>query len=247
MSSDIIEPTTLVVRDNTIYDDTQPPVALYTASQSLTSLPKGDISSIKFHRVAENDGKPDDSDPAAAGGKPLFYLVHPLHADYRTDKPAYYMTSISRGGAGNIRLEASKPSFPAVKKAPQLTAHLSRNKSADDSELFAAEEELLFTIKSNWNGSTQTWTDAKGQEVAVQNSDDKSRLIASVKLEESVRDSLVAFWALCLWREMAEHKDVKREALEKLTPAQPQGQGDGKMWKRTGAMGGFAAGGGGGG
>ncbi len=241
--STIIEPTTLVVHDNNIYVDTLPRTILYTTSQSLTSLPQSNTSSIKFYRAAENVA-PLNKPESSSAHKPLFYLVHPLYADYRTDKPAYYMTSASPGGLGNIRLETNKASFPSVKKTSQLRAHLSGGKSAEDDELFAAEEELLFAVKSNWSGTTQTWTDADGGEVAVVNSDDRLKLFISARLDEETRDGLAATWALCLWREMAERKDVKREELEKLTPAQSQGYGNGKMWKRTAALGGLAAGGG---
>ena len=249
--SSIIEPTTLIVKDDKIYTDTQPPTHVYTTSRTVTSATQCGTSSIHLYRTNSESGPSSDSTNTH-----LFYLVHPLNADYRTDKPAYYITTASPGtGLGNIRLEAapSKSLFSPIKKTSQLIkAYLSPRKSSHDDELFvpSAEEELLFTTKGNWSGSVQKWMGAKDgddDEIAVVSGDDKMKLTVMVKMEEEVRDALVAMWMLCLWRDTAERKEVKMAALEKLTPPQVQGYGGDKMMKRTGALGGLAAGGAGGG
>jgi hypothetical protein len=252
--SSIVEPTTLILKDDKIYTDTQPPTQLYTTSRNVTSATQSGTSSVQLYRSTDSEYNSDISN--SSNNTHLFYLVHPLNADYRTDKPAYYITAASPGAClGNIRLEAAaKASFPSIKKrTAQVKAYLSRHKSSHDDELFVPSEEetLLFTAKANWSGTVQKWMDANDDEIAIASGgggggDAKmTTLDITVKMEDETRDALVAMWMLCLWREAAEKREVKMAALEKLTPAPVQGYGSDKTTKRTGALGGLAAGGGG--
>ncbi|KAJ6436060.1 Glycoside hydrolase family 43 protein [Purpureocillium lavendulum] len=116
---DIAEPARLVLQERLIVEGTS---TAYRMDQSVTSPLK---SSIVFERVQ----------PETAP-QHVFYLVHPPHAQYRTDKPAYYMTAVATPALGNMRLAPSKQHL----QRPSFTGMLSPGRTSSHAPLFAAAE-----------------------------------------------------------------------------------------------------------
>ncbi|KAM5344328.1 hypothetical protein ACJ41O_012865 [Fusarium nematophilum] len=194
-------------------------------------------SSAVFERVEYDD--PEGSKGISSLkqlNKHLFYLAHPVNAQYRKDLPAYYITSVSAEMPGNIHLEVSK----TLLQKTEFKAMLSANKTSADDVLFDEQtQQTLFSIKPKWAGGQHQWTDSDGHKVAYEGGKgDEHKLVILAPLKRQTRDALVALWALRLWHDTAESKAAKREELENLTaPTTPSAYPDMKMAKRTGALG----------
>ncbi|RYP07959.1 hypothetical protein DL764_002187 [Monosporascus ibericus] len=192
-------------------------------------------TSVVFERVDHDPHeKTESTEPKKQHNRHLFYLAHPAGAQYRTDRPAYYITSVSPGGLGNIHLETSKSTFQNT----EFKALLSVEKSASDSPLFNETPEPLFDAKLKWMGGHYTWTDSDGRQVAYENKKrDRQRLVVTAAMRRKMRDALIATWCLRLWHDTAESREAKRDAMERLTPADcMDGYGDMKLAKRVGAL-----------
>lgn len=267
----------------------------YHISWSVTSIPqKG--SSVVFERVEEEQGKTesaattiadhneaekeiDGSGMASADSQQqkrqhLFYLAHPAGAQFQTDTPAYYLTTVlPMEMLGNIILEPTALSsgvhFPG-KKRPAFKALLHAGKSSRDAPLFDDKKDSLPPLFAatpisrakrwmgkggNTNGShrcSYTWTDSEGKQVAYEEegagkgAQRQHKLIVTAPMERAKRDALVALWCLRLWHDTAESKEARRDAIERWTPPESAWgyTGNDKMAKRGNALTGFAAGGG---
>ncbi|PGG98062.1 hypothetical protein AJ79_08994 [Helicocarpus griseus UAMH5409] len=269
-SRDILPPTALTITGSTISADSIP---LYRLSNDIQSLSQK-ISSVLFERVEPAHAQPSPAPfpekappefspspaPAPTQTTPLLYLVHPLHAQYRTDLPAYYLTSLSHSMPGNIRLATTKSRLPGHK--PEFSALLYRGTDAKSQPLFDDNEDktqqqhgqLLFGAKTkNWAGAGRyRWVDGEGREVAVEkdiggrgnvtSEDGVKKLVVTAPIQRGLRDALVAAWMLRVWFERAESKEAKREALDALTPAQAS-VADMKYLKSTVALAGVGGGG----
>ncbi|KAJ5808303.1 hypothetical protein N7474_009572 [Penicillium riverlandense] len=205
-ASDILEPTVLELSNQSILSASTPVYQL-NGSVTTTSL-KG--SSIIFERI---NGTPNITDEAAPKSrtKHLFYLVHPLNAEYRTDVPAYYITSASGDGTtiGNIRFEVSKKS---IFQKTEFKALLSPKRSASDTPLFTDAEKVLFHVQPKWKGGRYEWVDSDRKHLAFQDSKgDQQKLIITMAMRREVRDALVALWMLRIWYDTAESRQAKRE------------------------------------
>jgi hypothetical protein len=237
-----------------------PSAPLYHLSKSLASLTHKDTS-LHISRITTNDAEADISDPKDNPPKrtPLYTLVHPTNAQYRTDIPApYYMTSTSTlPTLGNIKLDASFA--PSLTKKyllpfhkPTFTAHLHPASTSSSSPLFPKSDtslQALFTIKPSRAGRICEWLDASGKQViAREEAPDKKqqlppRLTIRQDLAPETRDALIALWALRLWWSVAEEKDFEKEVMMELTPPESvfYNGSMNKMGKRMGALGGLVA------
>ncbi|KAL3951838.1 hypothetical protein ACCO45_013555 [Purpureocillium lilacinum] len=135
---DTVEPATLVLQGQSILEGKS---TAYHMDQGVTSPQK---SSIAFERI-----------PPVAQPQHIYYLVHPPHAHYRTDKPAYYTTA---------------PSLPLLQRQ-SFDGVLSPGRTASHDPLFAdaAAEQPVFRARAGrWmaGGGRYTWTDEHGQTVA---------------------------------------------------------------------------------
>lgn len=141
--------------------------------------------------------------------EPIFHIVHPRNAQYRTDIPAqYYITSASSGQIGNIRLLTSN------NKMQKFKALLSLAKSSADDPLFADKnaEELLFDVHSSWKGGLHQWRDADGKLLAVEDKDEShSTIDGQLPMKQEICDALLAVWILRFWHDRAESRHAKRE------------------------------------
>lgn len=236
---DILNPAVLTLANQSIHAETTPPTPLYRISQDITSTHQK-FSSLKFERI-------ETGLPLEPGSKTppetlhLFYLAHPAHAQYRTDIPAYYITSVSSKTLGNIRFEMTKSRLQKT----EFSALLSAKKTASDRPLFdEGIEELLFSAKPKWSGSRYRWLVAGGTEVAFEDGKgERQKLVVTVPMQRDKRDVLVALWILRLWHDTAESRQARREALEALTPPTAYAGMDLKFAKRVGALGAFGGGG----
>ncbi|KAK0652773.1 hypothetical protein B0T16DRAFT_406784 [Cercophora newfieldiana] len=240
--------------------ETSPSTPLYHLSKSLASLTHKD-SSLYFSRIIVNDTKTStpDSENQQPQQTPLYSLVHPKNAHYRTDIPApYFMTNNSPVPAlGNIKFV---PSFtPSLTKKfilpfhkPTFTAFLSPSSTSSSSPLFPESDaslEVLFTAKPSRGGRVWEWLDASGKEVvAREEAGDKKqqlppRLVVEGEASLEMRDALVALWVLRLWWSVAEEKDFQNEVIMNLTPPESISyNGDiNKMNKRIVALGALGA------
>ncbi|KAL4959259.1 uncharacterized protein BDV14DRAFT_185020 [Aspergillus stella-maris] len=243
-----VPPTNLLLED-TIIQEASTSTPLYKLSRCVTrrlhTTPKN--SSVTFERAELSTPENAGLSQTETYYKHIFYLAHPAGAQYRSDIPAYYITSVEANTTlGNLHFETSKPRF----QKPEFAARLSANRTSADKPLFddADQANVLFTARpAKWLSgiSGYTWFNDAGQQVAVENGPGRNgqyRLDISVPQNQEMRDALVSLWALRLWYETAESKEAKREELERLTPAVPYHQ-DLKQTKRVGALGSFAAGG----
>ncbi|RYP57039.1 hypothetical protein DL769_009737 [Monosporascus sp. CRB-8-3] len=231
---DVLEPANLVFAGQSIVCEATTSTPLYKMNWDVTSIPqKG--TSVVFERVKYDPPETAESTaPTKQQNQHLFYLAHPAGAQYRTDSPAYYITSVSPVALGNITLETSKSKIGKI----EFKALLSAKKSASDSPLFDEKPEPLFDAKPKWMGGRFTWTDPDGKQVAYE--DEKSakhRLVVTAAMRREMRDALAATWCLRLWHDTAERREAKRDGMERLTPADcMQGYGDMKLAKRVGAL-----------
>ncbi|KAI1098114.1 hypothetical protein F4804DRAFT_325637 [Jackrogersella minutella] len=233
---DILDPATFVLTGRSVVSDTTPNTPIYQMNWSVTSIPqKG--SSVIFERV--EDDLPLEAKNVTSieqlGSRQIFYLAHPAGAQYQTDSPAYYLTSVTPESPGNISLEASQSRFQKT----EFKMLLSKGKTWLDKPLFNRSPELLFKAKPRWMGGCYTWSDSSGRQLAYE--DDKGgqhKLLVTMPIAKDIRDALVATWCLRLWYETAESTQAKRDAMERLTPIEGiQGYNNMKMVKRIGALG----------
>lgn len=213
-SKEILEATALVLEGQSVRTETTTSAPLYQINQSVTSTSQK-VSTVRFERVEH------DVLPVKSGGttlteprnQHLFYLVHPVGAQYRTDLPAhYYVTSVSPEMVGNICFEISSARFQEA----EFKALLSLKKNAQDKPLFENDEraqQLLFSAKPKWRISRHyIWTDSDGRQVAVEDGDgDQHKLIVTTSMWKELRDALVAMWILRLWHDRAESRQAKRK------------------------------------
>lgn len=222
----ILPPTTLSLTNQCIYEKTPQPQhenkPLYQINKPITTIPSKPFTSAKFERAEHTTNKH------------LFYLAHPAHARYRTDTPAYYLTSAERGMIGNVHFETTTAQAQKMKTSrPGFRALLSPGRSASDHPLFFSSEDGdgdgdgenrcqgLFTAKPitrwPWKGKGKggyTWFDSEGEQVAVEGDGEgecERKLAITVSMRRDLRDVLVALWMLRLWFETAESKQARRE------------------------------------
>ncbi|KAF4463372.1 hypothetical protein FALBO_9801 [Fusarium albosuccineum] len=233
-----LEPVTLVLTGQSIVAEANPSVPLYELGRDVTALsPKP--SSAKFERIEyEDEDLLKEGSIASLDQRShrLFYLARPLGAQYRTDVPSYYITTVSPEMPGNIFFEVSK----SLLQKPEFKAVLNPGKSSADSDLFdPASQQTLFHVKPKWKGGQYQWIDSQGQKVAYESSkNNEHKLVILESLDRTTRDALAALWALRLWHDVAESRTAKREELENLTaPEVPSPYPDMKWVKRTGALG----------
>jgi len=199
---DTVEPATLVLQGQSILEGTS---TAYLMDQSVTSPQK---TSIAFERI-QPDAQPQH----------LYYIVHPPHAHYRTDKPAYYTTAVAAPPAlGNMRLAPCKPSLPLLQRQ-SFDGVLSPGRTASHDPLFAdaAAELPVFRARAGrWmaGGGRYTWTDEHGQTVAEETTgregQGESSLVVRARMGRARRDALVALWVLRVWHDGAESRGAKR-------------------------------------
>lgn len=175
----------------------------YQVTRDVT-IPSQTEGSVHFFRV-DHDENPQS--------RHLFYLVHPLNAEYRTDTHAYYITCVPGSHTvGNIRLETTS----RLRKM-EFRALVSANRDAGDEPLFAGGEDevLLFSAKAKWGSGRYRWVDHIGRDVAIEDGRDgeERKLVVVAKLGRRVRDALVAVWVLRLWYDTAESRGAKRDGM----------------------------------
>lgn len=215
------------MRQNRIIAEDDQSRELYVMDKSISDVARSGTS-VRFH----GSETPQQQH--------LFYLVHPLNADFRNDIPPYYITSAAAGMVGNICLESTKSPLAAT----EFRALLSPDRSALDSELFDGKDaqKLMFTAKAAWKRNNLKWKDAAGREVAQEDGkgkDGEARLVVTASMSPELRDALAATWALRLWHDTAESKQVKRERLERMIPTESV-YSNTKLGKRMGALGSLA-------
>ncbi|KAL4944569.1 hypothetical protein BDV06DRAFT_220195 [Aspergillus oleicola] len=247
-SQNDLPPTKLLLEDGSIREQSTSTL-FYKLSRSVTTLPKTPPknSSVTFERVESSIPEKAESSETPQQNhchKHLFYLAHPADAQYRTDTPAYYITSVDASTTlGNLHFETSKPLFQKT----EFTARLSSKRTSAHNPLFdeAEKTSTLFTARSaKWlsGRSNYTWTDGHGRQMAIEDGPTKNsqhRLDIFVPMSQEMRDALVSLWVLRLWFERAESREAKKEALERMTPAVPYQ--DMKLMKKTGALGALGA------
>ncbi|KAI1777282.1 hypothetical protein F4818DRAFT_409834 [Hypoxylon cercidicola] len=229
----LLEPATLMLNGHSVVSGATVETPLYETNSIVTSIPqKG--TSVAFGRVEhELSPKVEDAASAKLQNQQLFYLAHPADAQFQTDTPAYYLTSVSPEMPGNISLEASVSRF----QKPQFKALLSSGKTWSDSPLFDTNPKLLFEVKPKWMSARYTWTDFSGKQVAYEDrKDDQHRLVITASMTRQMRDTLVALWCLRLWHDTAESSQAKRDSMERMTdPESLRGYRGSQLAKRVGA------------
>lgn len=210
-SKEVLEPAVFLLAGEFILAESTASMPLYHLSRNLISFSPQQDSTVIFERVKHQvPEKATSTEPTKQRYQGLFYLVHPLGAEYQKETPAYYITSMSSGMIGNIQLETSKPWL----QKREFRAMLSATKTASDRSLFdkKAQQQLLFSVKPNWLGGRYKWTDSNGGEIAFEDrKDDQHKLIVTARMQRKMRDALVATWALRLWHDTAESRQAKRE------------------------------------
>lgn len=211
-AKDVLEPAVFSMAGESILVEGASSMSLYHLSRSVLSFSSKQSSAVLFERVEHEAPEKATSaeEPTTQRNRPLFHLVHPVNAAYRTDIPAYYITSIAPGMVGNIQLETSKSRLQKT----EFKVMLSPNKTASNKSLFdeKAQQQLLFSIKPKWVGGRYKWTNANGGEVAFEDpKDGQHKLVVTAHLQRGMRDALLAVWALRLWHDTAESRQAKRE------------------------------------
>ncbi|KAI0139056.1 hypothetical protein F4776DRAFT_662752 [Hypoxylon sp. NC0597] len=233
-SDDVLAPATLILMGQYVVSDVTGQTPLYHINWDITSIPqKG--SSVVFERVEEDPATGvDNAAPTKQQKQHIFYLAHPASAQYQTDTPAYYLTSVSSEMLGNIGLDKSKPRFQKM----EFKALLTTGKNWSDNPLFDSNAELLFDVKPKLIGGHYTWYDSNGQLIAYEDGKaGQHKLVITTSMERKRRDALVATWCLRLWHDIAESREAKRESMERLTPPEGlKGYSDMQMAKRIGAL-----------
>ncbi|KAF4765120.1 hypothetical protein HAV15_003560 [Penicillium sp. str.  len=208
-STEILQPAVLFLSGQSVCADSATSIPLYQLNSDIRSTSNKD-SSVAFERVEQDipdsETEIESVTPGTRHKRHLFYLAHPVNAQYRTDIPAkYYITSAVPETVGNIRLESSEARFQKT----SFKAMLSAKKTASDRPLFyeGTQQLLLFDIQPNWKvGRTcYKWSDSNGRQVAVEEKeDDRYKLSVTSSMSQDSRDALVATWLLRLWHDTAE-------------------------------------------
>ncbi|RSL66584.1 hypothetical protein CEP54_003692 [Fusarium duplospermum] len=201
-------PNTLVLSGQSIYSENAASVPLYQLSKEVTSTSqKG--TTIIFERVEyDGPGEAESMAPIKQRNQHLFYLVHPVNAQYRTDLPAYYITSASPDMVGNIQLHTSKSLLQKV----EFKALLNAGKTSSDDKLFDQDnQDTLFEAKPKWKGGQYQWIDSAGRKIAHEEGKGDHKLVISVPIPQQHKDALVALWALKIWHDTLETRAAKRE------------------------------------
>ncbi|KAJ5213331.1 hypothetical protein N7449_000500 [Penicillium cf. viridicatum] len=220
-STEILQPAVLFLSGQSVFAESTTPTPLYQLKSDIRSTSNKD-SSVAFERVEQDISDPEMEiegvTPDTRRKRHLFYLAHPVNAQYRTDIPAkYYITSAVPEMVGNIRLENSETRFQKT----SFKAMLSAKKTASDKPLFdeGTQQLLLFDIQPNWKVSRNCykWSDSNGRQVAVEEKeDDRYKLSVTSSMSQESMDALVATWLLRLWHDTAESKQAKREFFESM-------------------------------
>jgi hypothetical protein len=227
--NDVLQPVTLSLDGKDVVDD-QTKTLLYQLSADVTTGGHHGAS-IKFKR-ADQDQHPKEP---GAPGRPsrnahLFYLAHPMSLvlQEKPTGPTYYLTAVAASNLGNVALDIHRSRV----QRPEFTALVSPGRSARDDPLFSASEEQrpLFVAKSAGmlRGGRYKWTDAQGDEVAVEEEDGgkiirKRRLVVTKSLKRYERDALAALWVLRQWFEAADphDADVRKDGEHHRYPPGP--------------------------
>ncbi|KAJ5528847.1 hypothetical protein N7527_002240 [Penicillium freii] len=224
-STEILQPAVLFLSGQSVFAESTTPIPLYQLNSDIRSISNKD-SSVAFERVeqdiSDSETEIEGVTPGTRRKRHLFYLAHPVNAQYRTDIPAkYYITSAVPEMVGNIRLEDSEARFQKT----SFKAMLSAKRTASDKPLFydGSQQLLLFNIQPNWKVSRNCykWSDSNGRQVAVEEKeDDRYKLSVTSSMSQELRDALVATWLLRLWHETAESKQAKREFFESMASSE---------------------------
>lgn len=139
----------------------------------------------------------------------IFYRAHPAGADFQTDTPAYYITSVSREGTlGYIGLRSTKP----LLQRPQLEAMLSAARTAADKPLFDENPSVVFGIRPKMLSGRNTWVDSDRSQVAVEERKGSHHTLdITAPMRREVRDALVATWCLKVWHDTAESPQARKD------------------------------------
>ncbi|GIK05413.1 hypothetical protein Aspvir_009523 [Aspergillus viridinutans] len=221
-SKDILEPAVLFLSGQSVLTEAATPTPLYQLKSDITSIANKD-SSVTLerveHDVPELETEIEGVTAGTARKNHLFYLAHPVNAQYRTDIPSrYYITSAVPPMLGNIRLETSEARFQRT----SFKAMLSPKRTASDKPLFdeGTQQLLLFDIYPDWKigRNCYRWSDSKGRQAAIEEKEnDRYKLSITRSMPQELRDALVATWLLRLWHNTAESKQAKREFFESMT------------------------------
>lgn len=205
----MLEPSMLLLSGQHVVSKATPEVPLYETSRDVTSIPQ-ENSSIILERVeGTNGGEANKNSPEEGQKRHIFYLAHPLGAQFQTDTPAYYITSVSREEAiGNISLRCNKSRL----KRPDFEALLSPARTAADKPLFDEDARVIFSIRPKMLAGRWTWSDSDGTQVAVEErKGSQPTLDITVSMTREMRDALVATWCLKVWHDTAESPLAKKD------------------------------------
>lgn len=204
-----LEPAVLLLSGQHVVFKAAPEAPLYELSRDVKSIPTKN-SSIIFESVEDVQSTEADGNGSKQKQKRhIFYLAHPAGAEFQTDTPAYYITSVSREGTlGNIGLRSTKP----LLKKPEFEAVLSAARTAADKPLFDENSKVIFKIKPNMLSGGYAWFDSDGSKVAVEEQKGSTRTLdVTVPMRMEVRDALVAAWCLKVWHDTAESPQAKKD------------------------------------
>lgn len=204
-SREILPSQVIVLADLKVYAEDNSSMPLYSLSHSIFAIPQA-TSSIQFERVEGAFSQAKSSVSVKEGGEQLFYMVHPENAQYRTDTPGYYLTSVSAEMMGNIILDKTESKL----QRSEFKALLNPGTNCKNNPLFSVHTQVLLSAKASWKSGRYKWTDSLGQEVASEDTKEhKHRLNIKSSLERHMRDALVALWILRLWHDVAESREAK--------------------------------------
>lgn len=200
--ADMLEPSVLLLSGQHVVSKAAPEVPLYETSRDVTVIPQ-ENASIILERVEETGGS------EAEQRRHIFYLAHPLGAQFQTDTPAYYITSLSSDEViGNISLRCNKSRL----KRPGLEALLSAARTAADKPLFDENAQVIFSIRPKMLAGRWTWFDSDGTQIAVEDRRGRENTLdIAVSMRREVRDALVATWCLKVWHDTAESPYAKKD------------------------------------
>ncbi|RSM15033.1 hypothetical protein CEP52_001024 [Fusarium oligoseptatum] len=175
-------PNTFVLSGQSIYTENAASIPVYQLNREVTSTSqKG--TTITFERVEyDGPGEAESMVSVKQRNQHLFYLVHPANAQYRTDLPAYYITSASPDMVGNVQLQASKSLLQKV----EFKALLSTGKSSSSDKLFDQDnQETLFEAKPKWKGGQYQWIDSAGKKIAHEEGKRRAQVGQPINLRSS--------------------------------------------------------------
>lgn len=214
--ADILEPAVLLLSGQRIVFKAAPEAPLYELSGDVTSIPQMN-SSIIFERV--EDAQPTEADtdgPEKQQKRHIFYLAHPAGAEFQTDTPAYYITSVTQEGTlGNIGLRPAKN----LLQRPEFEVVLSAARTAADRPLFDENPQVIFNINPKMLTGRYTWIDSDGSQLAVEEQKRSHHTLdITVPMRREARDTLVATWCLKVWHDTAESPQAKKDGKSQPLP-----------------------------